>query len=359
MAKTSTKILFLFPYPSGTAASQRFRFEQYFEALEAEGFCYERQAFIDEQTWEILYQPGHYLQKTLGILRGFGRRLLMLARLHRYDYVFVHREASPLGPPVFEWLIAKVFRKKLIFDFDDAIWLPNTSKQNAAVAWLKFHQKTAWICRWAYKISAGNDYLVNYAKQFNEQAYLNPTTIDTEQHHNRTKVHCGRRVVLGWTGTHSTLKYLVDLLPVLQDLEKTQAFELLVISDKAPDFQLKSLVFCPWDKTQEIEDLLQMDIGLMPLKRDKWAEGKCGFKALQYMALGIPAVVSPVGVNQKIVQEGENGFVCDSAESWQQAITKLIENQKLRQKMGAKARESIIKHYSVISNRENFLGLFS
>src|ERR1700741_257008 len=116
------RILFLTPYPKGTAASERFRFEQYYEFLSQKGISYSRHSFIGLRTWQFLYQKKAFWLKFLGISNGFVRRLRMLTQLKKYDFIFIHREAEPIGLPVFEWLIAKVFKKKIIFDFDDAIW---------------------------------------------------------------------------------------------------------------------------------------------------------------------------------------------------------------------------------------------
>ena len=143
------RILFLTPYPHGKAPSQRFRFEQYLDALQAHGHTYRLASFLDEATWNILYKPGHSLAKAWGILRGFGRRVAHTVSASQYDFVFVHREAAPLGPPVFEWMLTKVMGKRLIYDFDDAIWIPNTSAANRIAAGLKFHQKVATMCRLA------------------------------------------------------------------------------------------------------------------------------------------------------------------------------------------------------------------
>lgn len=353
------KILILCPYPPQQAPSQRFRFEQYLDFLTEKHILYRQESFLDSSTWKILYQKGHFFQKIKGILKGFLKRFLVLFSVFSYDYVLVHREASPLFFPIFEYIIAVIFRKKIIFDFDDAIWLPNTSENNRGVAWLKFHQKTRLICSWAYKISAGNDFLCDYARSFNANVVYNPTTVDTENWHNSPKIHENKKVVIGWTGTHSTMQYLNELLPVFENLEKKYDFELLIISNQKPDFELKSLRFCVWKKETEIADLLQMDIGIMPLQDDAWAKGKCGFKALQYMALGIAAVVSPVGVNAQIVDENENGFLCENLEDWENKLTLLLENFELRQQMGFAARQKIVQNYSVVSNRDNFLRLFS
>jgi glycosyltransferase involved in cell wall biosynthesis len=279
--------------------------------------------------------------------------------LGKYHFVFIHREAAPVGYPLFEWIIAKVWRKKIIYDFDDAIWLPNTSAQNALVAKIKFHQKTALICRWAYKVSVGNEYLGDYARQFNVNVVYNPTTIDTLHLHNRTKDQAQGKLVIGWTGSHSTLPYLKMIEPIIRDLENRYEFEFWVIANQAPALDLQSLVYVPWNKASEIDDLLKLNIGVMPLTDDQWAKGKCGFKALQYMALGIPPLVSPVGVNTHIVQEGVNGFVCDTPNDWQTALEKLLQSHELRTQLGQAARQTIEQRYSVVSNQNNFKLFFS
>lgn len=351
------KVLFVTPYPHGEAPSQRFRFEQYYQALDKAGVAYDIAPFLDDATWQILYKPGHAVQKIWGILKGFGRRKLLMLRLSKYDIVFIHREASPIGPPVFEWFMAKVLGKKIVYDFDDAIWLSNTSDNNKIVAGVKWHGKVRSISKWAYKVSCGNQYLVDFAKQFNNCVVLNPTTIDTERLHNKIKDQRTDKVIIGWTGTHSTVQYLNELVPVLKKLEQQYEFEFRVISNRKPDIQLKSLKYVPWNKDTEIDDLLQFNFGLMPLRDDKWAKGKCGFKALQYMSLGMPAIVSPVGVNVTVVDEGLNGYICNTAAEWEAAIATLLVDTDAREKMGVEARKKIIDHYSVLANEPNFLSL--
>ncbi|WP_205499633.1 glycosyltransferase [Rufibacter psychrotolerans] len=352
------KILFVVPYPVGKAPSQRFRFEQYFDILLEAGYIYDIAPFLDDKTWSILYKPGFLLKKSIGIILGFFRRLFLLFQVSDYDFIFIHREAAPIGPPWFEWVVAKVFKKRVIFDFDDAIWIPNTSESNKIVAGIKWHQKVDSICRWAYKISCGNAYLRSYALQFNSSVVVNPTTIDTIRLHNRVKEQNAFKVVIGWTGTHSTMKYLDPIIPILKNLEEKYAFDFKVISNQPPSFTLKSMVFTVWNKESEIQDLLSFNVGLMPLEDDQWAKGKCAFKALQYMALGIPALVSPVGMNTEVVDDGVNGFICYKQEDWYRSLEKLIVDANLRKELGEAAREKIERIYAVTANWDNFLALF-
>ncbi len=356
------KVLFWVPYPKAESPSQRFRFEQYLPLLSQKKIHYHLSPFWDERSWQILYKSGKTFQKLFGFVRGVFRRVGSLFTLGSYDYIFIHREAMPLGPPVFEW-IAHVFRKKIIYDFDDAIWLPNTSAENKIAGWLKWHGKVKSICRWSYKISCGNEYLCAFAGTYNSNVVLNPTTIDTDHLHNPALYPAGKhdRITIGWTGTHSTIKYLEFLEPIIRSLENKfpNRLRFVVIANKKPELKLQSLEFIPWNKVSEIPDLLKLDIGVMPLTDDIWAKGKCGFKALQYMALEVPCVISPIGVNTKIVEPGVTGFLASTEDEWTRALEVLMSDQTLRESMGKKGREKVESEFSVKSNAENFLQLFS
>lgn len=353
------KILFIVPYPTGKAPSQRFRFEQYYDVLRSKGYDITISPFLSQKTWEILYLPGRFLRKAAAIISGLFKRFFQLFTLGSYDYIFIHREATPIGPAFFEFFASKLFKKKIIYDFDDAIWIPNYSEANSLFSFLKGYANVKHICKWAYRVSCGNDYLCKYAKQYNPEVQYNPTTIDTGNYHNQVKNQNTERFVIGWTGSHSTIRYLNEILPVLRGLEQEYDFDFMVISDLKPEFELKSLVYRKWNKITEIEDLLRFNVGIMPLKDDKWAQGKCGFKALQYMSLGIPALVSPVGVNTSIVDDGINGFICETPGDWKRALKTLLNDRAELQRLSENTRKKIVDAYSVSSNTPNFLSLFS
>lgn len=356
------KILFLIPYPLKESPSQRFRFEQYFQSLTNQGHTFRTQSFLSSHTWQLFFITGNTLQKALALFNGFLKRIYALTIAPSFNLIYIHREVAPLGPPIFEWILAKVFHKKIIYDFDDAIWLADRLDEPSLFKLLKWRQKVKAICSWSYKVSCGNEYLRSFALQYNPNVIYNPTTIDCEKKHNidlyETKENYDR-VTIGWTGSHSTLKYLVVVEPVLRKIINEFPFvSILIIADQPPPLLLERLSFIKWNSHTEIEDLLKMDIGIMPLPDDEWAKGKCGFKALQYMALKIPAVVSPVGVNPTIINHGLNGYLASGDLEWYDYLSKLINDSTLRFNMGVAGRQKVIESYSVTSNSANFLSLF-
>jgi len=356
------RILFICPYPIGEAPSQRFRFEQYFVLLNQQQITYRVQSFLTTDNWRIFYERGKPIQKILALIAGYVKRILLLFSIHQFGFVFIHRESTPLGPPFFEWVLAKIFRKKIIYDFDDAIWLTDQPDASVFIKILKWRSKVSTICRLSYRVSAGNEYLSNYAARYAGTVIYNPSTLDVDHLHNpelHTPIKDANRVVIGWTGSHSTMKYLESIEDELIELEqKFPQLLLLVISNQRPKLRLKNLRFLPWSLETEIEGLMHADIGIMPMPDDDWAKGKCGFKALQYMALQIPAVVSAVGSNKFIVAHGDDGFLCYTPQDWVNFLSQLISDSDLRTQIGKKGREKILKQFSVESNQDNFLSLF-
>lgn len=358
-SKKGKFVYFIVPAPLGISPGQRFRFEHYLPLLGDEQIKFRISSFYSAKGWGLLYKTGKHLQKLLIVMRGFFKRAIDLFRVIPFDYVYVYREAAPVGPPVFEWIIAKVFRKKIIYDFDDAIWIPVTSSQNKAAKYFKWFSKISSICRMSSVVTVGNEYLAGFAGKFSSNVIIIPTVVNTGEVHNVFQTHKTGTPVVGWTGTFSTLKYLEIVLPALQRLQEKIDFTFIVIADKDPLIPLKKYKFIPWRKDSEISDLLRMHIGLMPLYDSEIEKGKCGFKAIQYMSLGIPAVVSPVGVNAEIVLHEKNGFVATTETEWEKAIEKLLTDPELRQQFGEESRKKIETEFSVKATQHLFIKLFS
>ncbi len=356
------KILFIVPYPLKKSPSQRFRFEQYFQLLRQCGFSFSVSSFLNSRNWQVFSKPGKPVGKLWAMMSGFVKRFLDLFHAPFYHFIFIHREATPIGPPVFEWILVYIFRKKIIYDFDDAIWLTDKKNESALERILKWRSKVKYICRWSFKVSCSNEYLCNYASAFNESVVYLPTTIDTTWHHNPA-IHKIKNkdseIIIGWTGSYSTLKYLKEIEMVLVEIRlQNPQVSFLIIGDLKPMLSIP-LRFMKWCPETEIQDLLYIDIGIMPLPDDEWTKGKGGFKCLQYMALKIPVVASRVGVNSKIVDHNVNGFLAVNSEEWKKYLLILIKDKKLRERMGVSGRKKVEGSYSVVSNSPVFLSLFT
>jgi glycosyltransferase involved in cell wall biosynthesis len=250
-----------------------------------------------------------------------------------------------LGPAWFERKIAES-GIPIVFDFDDAIFVPYRSPSNGYLSYLKFPQKTGTICKLATHVMAGNDYLAEYARKFNRNVTVIPTTIDTEKYKLVEKSENSHVITIGWSGSFSTVQHLDTIREVFRELAKTEKFRLLVIG--TPNYRIDEVDVeaIPWKADTEIADLEKIDIGVMPLPDDKWSRGKCGLKALQYMALGIPTICSPVGVNTKIIKDGENGFLASNREEWIEKLKRLLHSYELRKKLGLAGRKTVEENYS-------------
>jgi glycosyltransferase involved in cell wall biosynthesis len=314
--------------------------------LRALGIDCDLASFMDLELYEQLARPGDPGGKAAGLLRATARRWRTLAETGAYDLIFLHREAMVFGPAVLERMIARW--KPVVFDFDDAIWLRNENRVNPLAARMKCPGKTRAIVRGASAILAGNAYLAEWARRYNPSTYTVPTTIDTEGGYSRRKTHGPCEVpIIGWSGTTSTLRYLEFLRPVLEGLARRRRFRLRVICDGAavhwPGLEMD---WRSWSSAREVDDLIQIDIGLMPQPSEEWAKGKCGAKVLQYMALGIPPVASRNGVLPEIVEEGRSGFLADTPSEWVERLEELLDDWKLRAAMGEQARMTVQERYS-------------
>lgn len=353
-----SKVLYLTLHRAERSPSQRFRFEQYLEFLKQNGFDYKFSYLLDANDDKIFYSPRNYFAKAIISLKSIFRRVAEVLNANEYDIIFVQRECFMLGTAVFEKLFARS-KAKLIFDFDDSIWMQNVSEVNKKLAFLKNAEKTSEIIRAADLIFAGNPYLRDYAKQFNQNVTIIPTTIDTEEYKPVAHKNDGT-VCIGWSGSITTIQHFKYAIPALEIIKKKycERISIKVIGDgnyKNESLHVKAL---PWVKADEVKEISSFDIGIMPLPDDEWAKGKCGLKGLQYMALEVPTIMSPVGVNSEIIQDGENGFLATSTEEWVDKISRLIESEELRKKVGKTARQTVIEKYSVEALKPVYLSEF-
>lgn len=352
------KILFLGIHRKGRSPSQRFRFEQYLDYLATQGFDCELSSIIRAEDDAIFYGAGNYFGKFKILLRSLFKRWKETRRAKEYDLVFVQRESFMLGTTFFEKRFAQ--KTKLIFDFDDSIWLNVVSTGNQKLKFLKDAGKTQKLIELSHMVFAGNAYLATYAKQFNSNVKIVPTTVDTD-HHKRIDRAPNDRVCIGWSGSFSTIEHMETALPALYQIKEKYEDQVYfkIIGDPNYKNEKLGVVGVPWTAEDEVEQMNELDIGLMPLPNDEWTKGKCGLKGLTYMSMEIPTIMSPVGVNTEIIQDGENGFLATNMEDWVKKISLLVENPELRQKMGKKGREIVLQKYAVLAQRDNYVRYFN
>ncbi len=356
-SKSKVKILFWVPYPK-EGQSNRFRVEQYLPYLDAEGIGYSLRPFVSSEFYRVLYQPGGFPRKFYFFIKSFLRRIIDLLSIFKYDLVLVHREAFPFGPPIFEILAFKCFKKPLVHDFDDAIFLGERSEANRAISFLKNPGKVARIISFSQQVIVGNNYLNEYAEQFNKNITVIPTPIDTEKYKPFNSPHEKNGVVVGWIGSHSTAGYLLELKDVFQQLKKDNSdLVIRLIGAEKYEKLLPGTECRAWRLKDEIEELGSFDIGLMPMPDNPWTKGKCAFKLLLYMSMGIPAVCSPVGMNEEVIRDGENGFFASTSEEWLKKIQVLVSDRDYRMKIGAAGRRSVQEKYDLKLWAPVFIGV--
>lgn len=354
------KVLFIASHRKDRAPGQRFRFEQYFDFLKANGYHCHLSFIINKEDDKVLYSPKHYLHKTFIAAKAAIIRLNDVLHRNDYDIIFIFREAYLTGNILFERLLKKS-RAKLIFDFDDAIWHLDISEANKKFDWLKHPGKTAEIISMVNLVFAGNEYLADYARHHNNNVVIIPTTIDTSEYKPVTLTKNETQVCIGWSGSITTIKHFEMAIPFLTTLKKKYGDKICikVIGDGTyvnEPLQIKGI---GWNKQDELKELGAIDIGIMPLPDDEWAKGKCGLKGLQYMALCIATVMSPVGVNSEIIENGTNGYLAANDQEWFDKISLLIENKTLRLQIAEAGHKTVEEKYSVNAQKNNYLRYFN
>ncbi|MFH1942602.1 MAG: glycosyltransferase family 4 protein [bacterium] len=327
------RALFL-PQSCELGPSSRYRVYQLLPDLQEHGIESKISPALDAATYTDIYLRGSG-SRSAAFRATRRQRKADLQRLDEFDTVFVQKGVFPGLYSGFERRIAA--RKPLVFDLDDAIWLPREGG-NSLLRWLHNERKVQEVMHCAAAVIAGNAFLADYARQFNCNVTIVPSSIDTAKY-----PPAADSDVVGWIGSRTTLHYLKVLAPMFAELKITPR---VIASDDSTNLGFAA-DFQQWTLEGELNELAGIGIGIAPLPDNAWERGKCGVKLLQYMAAGIPVVASPVGVHKEIVKHGVNGFLAEHLKDWRNYLRELLNDPALRHRLGTAGRETVLKRYDV------------
>ena len=346
------RVMAVASYPVEAAAT-RFRLQQFVALLKQRGIDMTVEPFLNARTFAQLYRRGSWPQTAAGLLTSGLRRLTDLFSARGADVILVQREAMMFGPPLFEWLTTKMMTRPMVLDLDDATYVSYNSPTYGGIGKaVKWPGKTDTLISWAASVICGNRSIADYVAGKGARARIIPTVVDTNVFRPANRPANGSSLVLGWIGTHSTFPYLETIFPVLTDLARAYDFRLKVVGAGKDHVELPGVTVenLPWKLEREVEDFQSIDVGLYPIDEGLypgWASGKSGFKAIQYMAVGIPFVASPVGGSTDIGEPGATHLLARTSQEWHQALTELLANRERRKTMGATGRQHATQHYGL------------
>mgnify|MGYP001252968789 CR=1 FL=1 len=349
------RIVIVCPHPKNVAPGQRLKYEQYINSWEKKGFIVDIKPFMTNRFWNVVYKKGYYIEKVFWTFFGYLRRLKLLISLRSYDLSYIFLWVTPLGTTFFERLYCTV-SKKVIYDIDDLVYhKDHKSEANSFLAILKGRKKPIYMMRRSNHVITCTPHLDEFVRKYNKNTTDISSTINTETYQPVNKYENVNTLTIGWSGSHSTSKYVYLLKEVLLEVYKKYNFKLLVIGDSSFHIDGLPCEAIQWAEDSEVRDLQRIDIGIYPLPNEEWVLGKSGLKALQYMALGIPTIASAIGANHRVIEDGISGTLVDSHESWKKSIENYLTNPSLRKEHGLKARERVESMYSVKANESIYM----
>src|SRR5438552_7312031 len=327
------KCLLLSRY-SRLGASSRARSYQYLPYLEVHGIDVSVAPLVGDSYIKSLYAGR---PKDWGaILRCYGRRITHLLQSRRFDLIWIEYELLPWLPAWGEFLLS-FLRIPYVVDYDDAIFHHYDLHPNLVVRALLGHKIDAVMHR-ATLVIAGNHYLADRARRAGaKRVEILPTVVDLDRYPLPTRTN--KPVFsIGWIGSPATIHYLASLQPALSKACAGGKMRMILVGSGPIELPSVTTEIRAWSEETEVASIRDFDVGVMPLPDDPWARGKCSYKLVQYMACGLPAVASPVGMNRQIIEDNVNGLLAVTEEDWVRSLTHLRDHPGQREAMGRAGR---------------------
>lgn len=339
------KIIALVPNILNVSPGQRIRIEAWAKHLGKYGWTVDFFPFESDRLNKMLYRPGNVFPKAVEIISCYAKQFRRVLAAPKCDVLFIYREAALIGPAIIERL-AKRLQVPIVYDLDDPIFLPYKSPVNGWFSGLKFSRKTNSIFRLSNRVIAINDIIGAYAETYNENVSVVPNFVDPNVFR-PISADLKSEVELVWTGSVSTFQNLSSITAPLRRLQEKYGVPIKIITSGEPEIPGVELQTQKWAANTEVSALQGDKIGMVPLLDLEWNPWKFYLKTIQYMAVGLPVVARRMGSNSEVIEDGVNGFTVETEEEWFDRLALLIENCDLRRQMGKKAREKILRSYSI------------
>jgi glycosyltransferase involved in cell wall biosynthesis len=315
--------------------------------LEQHGIVCDVVPMIGDDDFPRSRKKGDWFWKSKTMLAAFLNRWHLASTVREYDLVYVLKGAYIYGPPLIERRIREA-GVPMVFDFDDAIHIHKKSTNSGIVDYLKSTNRVSETIKMVDQVIVPNDYLASYSRQFNPHVTVVAEAEDTDKFIPRSEhKNDSSKIIVGWVGSPSTVKYLNLVEPAMRQL--CERFPYLVFRVIGGQFAAEGVRVdnVAWSLDKEVELFHGLDIGIMPLPLEEWSKGKSGCKLRQYMASGVPGVATRIGYNCELVEDGVTGFLVESQQEWIDALAKLIEQPELRNEIAARAREDVVRRFSI------------
>lgn len=353
------RVLVLTPYPYGTTAGPRSSFELWERVLREADISLDYAVFETERLHKVIYRSGHRTEKAVEMARSYARFLPQVRKARDYDAVLVNREATLIGPALVERWVAR-YGKPLIYLLDDPLYIPYRSPSNGWLSYLKFFGKVETLCRLSTVVLANSPSHCSFARRHNANVWEIPSVVDADLYSGwmPPSPRDDGRVCVGWSGSPSTVGNLQVVRQPLKAMSERADVEVLLIGSR--DFGLPDVPHTgiEWRAETEVDDLRRLDVGLLPVPRTPWTPHKFYLKLVQYMALGIPPVATPLGSNPIVIEDGASGFLADDDRTWQQTASRLVDDAELRERVGRRAAEVARERYTLQANAEKIVASF-
>jgi glycosyltransferase involved in cell wall biosynthesis len=362
MLRVKDRVLYLevfFPENAGF----HYRVQKWIEVLSEEGFTADAMYVFERERQERLLRDQRMVFfHTVFLLRRLGHCIAALG----YSCIIVRRELllyNDYGDLFLERFLLAL-HPNVILDFDDDISAAKREPRNLTTYGRFMREspsKFGNTIRLYRRFIAGSDYLKSFVLEASpgvrpEDVVVVPTCVDYEKYSLKAQGDSSDCINFGWVGSNATIGYLDIVIPALSEIAKRRKIRLIVVSgqDYKADVDFE-IVNIPWSLKNEIEDLHRIDIGLMPLYDTAAEKGKCGFKLIQYMGLGIVSIASDVTVNSDIIDDKQNGFLVRSERDWVDVIEEVLAKVEEFPAIGLAARKKIRDQFSFEANKQKYL----